>query len=236
MTFYPYLAIGAGAIALLAVIILVAVHQKKASWNPAFPTIDRTKRQLVCVGDSITFGAGVFPKQEKRSYPAYLQALLGDSVQVVNAGLSGRTLLKEGDVPYTKEKHYSKTFIPSARYIVMLGTNDAKGKNWNEEAFRLQYFSFLHTYVCRVGAENVIVMKPPKAFIVPPKKVVNFEILDENVQKVCSIVDEIAAELGIQVIDLYSFTQDHIEWFPDGIHPNKQGNKAIANHIFEQLK
>ena len=36
---------------------------------------------------------------------------------------------------------------------------------------------------------------------------------------------------NIVVIDLYSLTNNHPEWFSDGIHPNEEGNKIIANEI-----
>jgi len=59
--------------------------------------------KIACVGDSITQGAGA---KSGQSYPAQLQALLGDGYKVGNFGVSGRTLLKKGDFPYWKEKKY----------------------------------------------------------------------------------------------------------------------------------
>ena len=54
---------------------------------------------ISCVGDSITAGVGVtYPNVD--SYPARLQSLLGTNYLVGNYGLSGATLLKQGDMPY----------------------------------------------------------------------------------------------------------------------------------------
>src|ERR687894_708126 len=63
------------------------------------------KVRVACVGDSITYGAGV-EDREKNCYPAVLQSLLGDRYEVRNFGVSGATLLTRGDKPYVKEKAY----------------------------------------------------------------------------------------------------------------------------------
>ena len=52
--------------------------------------------KVACVGDSITYGAGI-KDRKKNSYPAQLQSLLGEGYQVRNFGNSGSTLLKKGD-------------------------------------------------------------------------------------------------------------------------------------------
>lgn len=36
---------------------------------------------------------------------------------------------------------------------------------------------------------------------------------------------------GLQVVDLYALTEEHPEYFMDGVHPNALGNQAIAEHI-----
>ncbi len=200
--------------------------------DPPAPKPTPGKRHLVCVGDSITFGAGVVPNQNQYSYPAFLQRELGDGVQVLNFGLSGRTLLSGGDMPYIREPHYPKTFqMDHASYLVMLGTNDSKPYNWDEAAYRTELKAFLKKYIAAVGADHVTVMQPPKAFVQPGKLIEEYFIKDQNIQKVCEIIQETAEELSIQVIDLYHFTEDHPEWFGDGIHPNRWGNRAIAEYI-----
>ena len=49
-------------------------------------------------------------------------------------------------------------------------------------------------------------------------------------------VNQLGEELSLEVIDLYTLTTDHPEWFPDGLHPNAEGNRAIAEHIASYLK
>ena len=56
--------------------------------------------RVACVGDSITAGFGA-PKGW--SYPDQLRMILGAGWEVGNFGVSGRTLLRQGDRPYVKE-------------------------------------------------------------------------------------------------------------------------------------
>lgn len=221
-----------GSAMLLGTLAGACVLTRRLLWNPPAPKPIPGKRHLVCIGDSITFGAGVIPNQYKYSYPAFLQQKLGDAVQVMNFGLSGRTALSGGDFPYIREKHYPKTFqMDHASYLIMLGTNDSKPFNWDETAYRADLKALLKKYIAAVGAEHVTVMQPPKAFVQPGKIAEEYFIKDQNVQKICEIIGETAQELSIQVIDLYHFTENHPEWFGDGIHPNRAGNQAIAAYI-----
>ena len=103
---------------------------------PPAPHVKEGKIHIACVGDSITYGAGVLGHRRSQSYPAYLQENLGEKYQVLNYGLSGRTLMDEGDVPYRSEKLYQKSLDAKADiYLLMLGTNDAKDYQWDEDAY-----------------------------------------------------------------------------------------------------
>jgi lysophospholipase L1-like esterase len=64
--------------------------------------------KVACVGDSITFGAGIV-NREKNSYPAQLQEYLGDGYEVRNFGVSATTVLCEGKQPYVQTKQYQES-------------------------------------------------------------------------------------------------------------------------------
>lgn len=200
---------------------------------PAAPKPKKGKKHIVCIGDSITFGAGVQPLQDLQSYPAYLQKLMGSKYQVMNFGLSGRTLLSTGDIPYVRERNYPKTFgISDAYYVIMLGTNDTKPVNWNGE----QYEKELEEFIRKYPEGRVTVMKLPYAFPAKGHAVPVFEIREEQITEANQIIDRVAEKLDIPVIDLHSFTEDHREWYRDGVHPNAEGNRKIAEYIFDHLK
>lgn len=218
-----------GTMTVLGLIVGAALYGRYRNWHPAVPKPQKGKKHIVCIGDSITFGAGVVPFQKWRSYPAYLQELLGKEYQVMNFGLSGRTLLRAGDMPYTKELHYAKAFqIEDVHYLIMLGTNDSKPYNWDES----RYHEELAALLLRCKSKGTVtVMKPPKAF--PSKKTgeVPLDVQDDVLCTIGRIIDETTLELEIPVINLYAFTQNHPEWFPDGIHPNTEGNRWIAEMV-----
>ena len=60
---------------------------------PARPADGGETTRVACVGDSITFGAGV-KNRGKNCYPAVLGNLLGEGYEVRNFGVNGATLLK----------------------------------------------------------------------------------------------------------------------------------------------
>ena len=63
-----------------------------------------------------------------------------DKYEVVNLGLGGRTMLKNGDCSYWNEPEFKYALDSDAdKVILMLGTNDAKKFLWNESAFRSDY-------------------------------------------------------------------------------------------------
>ena len=61
--------------------------------------------RVACIGNSITYGAGI-ANREQNSYPAQLQAYLGPDYEVRNFGVSATTLLRSGDYPYVRTAAY----------------------------------------------------------------------------------------------------------------------------------
>ncbi len=104
--------------------------------------------KIACVGNSITYGSGIV-NRDKNSYPAQLQYYLGDKYKVVNFGVSGATVLSEGDFPYisTKEYNESKAFQPDI-VLIKLGTNDSKAHNWKfSNSFLKDYKRLVNSYI-----------------------------------------------------------------------------------------
>lgn len=62
-----------------------------------FPAVIRAEKTLkvACVGNSITYGAGIAGR-ENNSYPAQLQQLLGGGYRVENFGHNGATAASWG--------------------------------------------------------------------------------------------------------------------------------------------
>jgi lysophospholipase L1-like esterase len=178
--------------------------------------------KVACVGDSITQGVGAKPGQ---SYPSQLQALLGDGYKVGNFGVSGRTLLKQGDFPYWKENKYKAALaMEPAIVIIMLGTNDTKPQNWKHEAeFAADYRELVKSFQSLKSKPKVFVCRP-----VPVPGKGNYGINEENVQKEIPRVDALAKELGCGVIDMHAALAKFPEMLPDRVHPNTAGAGEMA--------
>ena len=75
--------------------------------NPADFTIEPKawgKKRIIAVGDSITQG-DCSSDQGKKAWPVQLMNMLSDTKtwEVLNLGVSGRTMMKNGDYPYWNE-------------------------------------------------------------------------------------------------------------------------------------
>ena len=185
--------------------------------------------KILCVGDSITYGQGVLGARGRDSYPAILSEITGATT--VNYGLCNRTLLSTGNFPYKNEHHYADSLAEKANaVIIMLGSNDSKPQYWDKEAFIEEYTELVRSYREMPTIPVVYVMIPPAVFI--EQDGTNCD--DATVGgELADAVRQVASELSVTVIDLYSLTAGHPEWFSDGLHPNAEGNRAIAEKIAE---
>lgn len=198
------------------------------------PACADDKKELIrvaCVGDSITFGAGVRDR-EKNCYPAVLQSLLGDKYEVRNFGVSGATLMMKGDRPYVREKAYRATLAFKPHIVIIkLGTNDTKPQNWKHAG------TFATDYKELVGSFQRLESKPRVILCTPvPAYPANFGITDEVIKTgVRPKVLLLGKELGLPVIDLYTVLSNMPKLFPDKVHPNADGAKLMAETIAKAL-
>ncbi len=210
------------SISFLLLLILVSLSFSACNKEPA---------TVACIGNSITYG----PREDggNNSYPGQLQQLLGEEYDVFNFGYSGRTLLKKGDFPYWDEVYLkaAKAIHPDI-VIIKLGTNDTKPQNW-------QYGDEFETDYKALIEEFTSLPSPPKIWICYP--VPAFEtrwgIRDSVVvHGVIPTIDKISSELNIPVIDLYQPLLDKGSLFPDGIHPDKEGCRIMAEIIAATIR
>jgi len=180
------------------------------------------KIRVACVGDSITKGAGA---GNGESYPDQLGKLLGAGYEVRNFGVNGATMLKSGDRPYVRRKEMAAAlaFKPNI-VIIKLGTNDAKGKNWKHKA------NFAADLKSLIGQFRGLASQP-KIFVGQPTAVPkdNFGISGAVIRdEIRPLVDQVAREEKVTVIDFAAPLADKPELLPDGIHPNGAGYARLA--------
>ena len=189
--------------------------------------------RVACIGNSITDGFGI-NMASQRGYPAQLQQLLGNDYHVKNFGVSGRTMLNKGDLPYQNELAWrdALAFRPDI-VIIKLGTNDSKPENWQyNKGFKDDLQQMVDALQANKNNPRIILCTPIPAF--KPTWNINDSVI---VHGITPIINKVAKKNKLQVIDLHTlYANDGDKMIADGIHPDARGARRMAEIIAEQLK
>ena len=203
------------------------------SWLNHFQGPKEDAVRVACIGNSITdgFGIGMAPV---KGYPAVLQKKLGDGYQVKNFGVSARTMMNKGDLPYMNELAWrdAQAFNPNI-VVIKLGTNDSKTHNWAHGAdeYRQSMQAMIDTLKALPSKPKIYLCSPIPAFkdtwTICDSVIVNGEM---------PIIKKLAKKNKCQFIDLHtSYTYGDM-MLKDGIHPNAKGAEKMANIIFDAIE
>ena len=218
------------------------------NWLDAHPAPQQDAIRVACIGNSITDGHGIV-MAPVNGYPALLQRQLGKDYLVKNFGVSGRTLLNHGDMPYMKETAWkdAQAFDPDI-VVIKLGTNDSKPQNWKYAAEFKQDLQQMITTLCPALAQSAKKRKKsknaqpvrPKIYLCTPIPAFksSWNINDAVItNEIIPIQKEVAQQYGLQLIDLHTlFANDGDKMQEDGIHPDGKGVRRIADIVAEALK
>ncbi len=179
--------------------------------------------QVALVGDSLT---------ELTHYPVYLQIMLGMGYRINNFGATGATVLQSADRPYINQTALQNATesLPDV-VIIMLGTNDARTNIYLDiDSFVGDYKELISEFQNLTSKPAIWLVKPPPIFEN------NLSLSNDNlVEGVIPRIDEVASELGLRTIDVYSALANHPEYFADGVHPTDRGAKAIATAVHKAI-
>ncbi len=192
--------------------------------------------KIACVGNSITFGAGI-KERATMSYPAQLQAILGDGYEVRNYGVNSRTALSKGNFPYIETPQYkeSLSFEPDI-VMIKLGTNDSKEHNFVHIAdFERDYQAIIDSYKSLPSRPRIILITPLKCFGEPEKI---YTISNERLKEsITPIIKKLAKHNKIELIDGYALcgTDYDAEIMPDKLHPSAKGAEMMAIYFADVI-
>src|SRR6056297_635251 len=180
-----------------------------------------SNKKILFFGDSLTAGYGL---EVSEAFPALIQQKI-DSLEleytVINAGLSGETTASgKNRLEWVLEDDIDII-------IIELGANDGlRGVPLTETESNLK--SMVNTVQSKLPNANIIVA----GMKIPPN------MGPEYTSKFESIFPELAASENVKLIP---FLLENVAGMPelnqgDGIHPTIEGQKLVANNVWEVLK
>lgn len=192
------------------------------------------KIKVACVGNSVTYGAGI-DNREVNSYPAQLQRMLGEDYEVMNFGKSGATLLNKGHRPYCEQEEYKAALDFAGDLVVIhLGLNDTDPRNWPNyrDNFVADYLSLIESFrkvnpACKIW----ICRMTPISHRHPRFK---SGTRDWYWQEQATI-EEIASLGNTGLIDLQAGLYNRPDLLPDALHPTAEGAGILAKTICREL-
>lgn len=179
--------------------------------------------RVACIGDSITQGSG---------YPQKLQMLLGSNYTVGNFGVSGSTVSLNSSKPYMNQTAFknAENFKPEI-VVIMLGTNDANPEiAHSEDNFEADYAQLVTSFQALEGDQSILVVKSPPIF--SNNSSYNNTYLANTV---LPQIDDLANQMNLPTVDMYSAFGNHSDYFMDGVHPNPEGAALIASNVYDAI-
>jgi len=187
--------------------------------------------KVACIGDSITFGAGL-ENWRKDSYPAVLGRLLGNGYEVKNFGVNGRTALRKSRSAYWNMKQFRKAIVYKPDIVIIkFGTNDSKPVNWRyKDEFEKDYGDFVDAFLNLSSHPKVYVCQPVPVF--SDKYTVSDSVI---ANEIIPIIEKVGKVRQIKVIELYKTFSGKEKLFHDGLHLNEEGCVFMAKEIYKAM-
>ena len=187
--------------------------------------------RVACVGDSITYGHGIKDRLHD-AYPGVLSSMLGEKYDVRNFGVSGTTTMTGTDMPYVNEQAYKDALEFNPQIVtIKLGTNDSKPYNWKEqEHFKQDLKTLIESFRALPSKPKIWLCLPVPAY--GHAWSINDSVIYNGV---IPYIREVAQEEDLPLIDLNTPFQGKRQYFPDTIHPNEEGERMIAEIIFDNV-
>ena len=200
-----------------------------SAWLDKLPAPAPDAVRVACIGDSITDGHGI-DLRDVNGYPAQMQKMLGSGYNVKNFGLSARTLMNSGDLPYMNESIWQDAlaFNPDI-VVIMLGTNDSKDHNWvHKKDFSGDLQKMVRALTALPAQPKIYLCKP-----IPASD--NGWTISESVitGEIDPLLEKAVKKEKLEgLIDLHAALEGHPEMIQeDGVHPNAQGVRKMAETV-----
>ena len=215
----------AGALA-LTLFFVPAGARRKPKLEP--------KIKVTCVGNSITYGMRL-DDREQESYPAQLQALLGDRYEVGNFGKSGATLLRHGHRPYFEQEEFRQAMAFAGDIVVIhLGINDTDPRNWPHfrDEFVGDYLAFIDSLRSVNPKARFLIARMTPIGSTHSRFISGTKTWHGQIQEEIELVAEAS---GAELIDFYEPLHRYPWMFPDAVHPDAEGAGILAKTVYSGI-
>lgn len=190
--------------------------------------------KVACIGNSVTYGYSL-ENRGAESYPAKLQALLGDKYSIRNFGHSGATLLKKGHNPYYKTAEFSEAvrFAPDIA-VIHLGLNDTDPRYWPNycDDFEADYAWLIDAFRTANPTVKIYICRLTPIFSGHPRFKSGTRDWYWQIQ---GLIPVIARANHSSLIDLHEPLYNRPDLFADNVHPDKEGASIIATTIYRTI-
>ena len=192
--------------------------------------VAQTLVRVACVGNSITYGAGI-ENRERDAYPAQLQRMLGEGYVVGNFGKSGATLLNKGHRPYIGQEEFQQALTFAGDVVVIhLGINDTDPRDWPNyrDYFVRDYLALIDSFRVVNPKARILVARMTPITYCHSRFESGTRDWHEQIQHAIERVAELA---GAQLIDFHTPLYPYPFMLPDAVHPTAEGAGILAQTV-----
>ena len=192
--------------------------------------VAQTPVRVACVGNSITYGAGI-ENRERDAYPAQLQRMLGEGYVVGNFGKSGATLLNKGHRPYIEQEEFQQALTFAGDVVVIhLGINDTDPRDWPNyrDYFVRDYLALIDSFRVVNPKARILVARMTPITYCHSRFESGTRDWHEQIQQAIERVAELA---GAQLIDFHAPLYPYPFMLPDAVHPTAEGAGILAQTV-----
>ena len=192
--------------------------------------VAQTPVRVACVGNSITYGAGI-ENRERDAYPAQLQRMLGEGYVVGNFGKSGATLLNKGHRPYIGQEEFQQALTFAGDVVVIhLGINDTDPRDWPNyrDYFVRDYLALIDSFRVVNPKARILVARMTPITYCHSRFESGTRDWHEQIQQAIERVAELA---GAQLIDFHDPLYPYPFMLPDAVHPTAEGAGILAQTV-----
>lgn len=204
-------------------------------------------KRVLCFGDSNTWGWISGSNQERlqanKRWTGILQNILGNDFEIVEEGLSSRTINTNDMHPNHEGRNATDYIIPCLDshnpldwITIMLGTNEFKNRfNLTPENVCSNMENFLLKIINHLSQfQKIILIAPPLVNEQTEHCKINDKYLGatEKSKKISSLFENLAKKLDIKFLDSQKITEVGI----DGVHLTENSHKNLALEIAKIIK